>query len=229
MRERHVGLGDAADAARDDLDARPRRSTASISESRSASALPCTSALMTDAARSRPCHRPSATACPRASSDPASRAWCRGTCPGDTARLRAPCARFRPRALIAGIRRARQAEHHDRQRRAGFGHRLTVLVEHRAHAAELLAGDDRIARLAACRACTSTVATGAAALFHARLDHDAGREAVARRLQLEHFGLQQDGVEQLVDALAGPRRHVDEHACRRPSPRAARCAWPGRS
>ena len=36
-----------------------------------------------------------------------------------------------------------------------------------------------------------------------RLDHDAGGEAVARRLELEHFGLQQDRVEQLVDALAG--------------------------
>ena len=50
----------------------------------------------------------------------------------------------------------------------------------------------------------------ALALVEARLDDDAARRRVLRRLQLEHFRLQQDRVEQLVDARAGLRGHRDE-------------------
>src|SRR6185295_2227483 len=49
--------------------------------------------------------------------------------------------------FVTGIRRRGQAEHHDRRRRARFLNRLAVLVEHRTHAAELGARDDRIADL----------------------------------------------------------------------------------
>ncbi len=118
--------------------------------------------------------------------------------------------------LVAGIRRARQAEHHDRHRRTGFGHRLTVLVEHRTHAAEFLAGDDLVARLQ--RAALDQHRRDCAAAFlHARLDHDAGRQAIARRFQLEHVRLQQDGVEQLVDALRRYAPTRSRTSCRRPS------------
>jgi hypothetical protein len=55
---------------------------------------------------------------------------------------------------------------------------------------------------------TSTVAT--APRPFSTLDSMTMPEAspVLRRLQLQHFGLQQDGLEQLVDALArsSPRR-----------------------
>ncbi len=102
--------------------------------------------------------------------------------------------------FVAGIRRRRQAEHDDRRRRTRFLHRLAVLVEHGAHAAELGARDDRIADLQ--RALLHEHGRdGAAALLDAGLDDEAAREARLRRLELEDFGLQQDGFEQLVDAL----------------------------
>ena len=50
----------------------------------------------------------------------------------------------------------------------------------------------------------------ALALVEPRLDDDAARRRVLRRLQLEHFGLQQDRVEELVDARAGLGRHRNE-------------------
>ena len=39
---------------------------------------------------------------------------------------------------------------------------------------------------------------------------------VGRRLQLQHFGLQQDAVEQLIDALAGARRYRHENVLAAP-------------
>ncbi len=51
---------------------------------------------------------------------------------------------------------------------------------------------------------------GAAALLEARFDHVAGGEPGRRRLQFEHFGLQQKAVEQLIHALAGARRNGNE-------------------
>ena len=117
--------------------------------------------------------------------------------------------------FIAGIRRALQAQHLHGHRRRGAFHRLAVLVEHGAHAAELVARDDRIAELQ--RALLDQHrGHGAAALLDGRFDDEAGGEAVGRRRELEHFGLQQDGVEQLVDALAGLGRHLHEHVAAAP-------------
>ena len=105
---------------------------------------------------------------------PASR---RGTCPADTAPLRAPCARSRPPAAHRpALGAARQAQHHDRHGGRGLLHRLAVLIEHGAHAAELGAGDDRIAHLQ--RALLDQHGGDrAAALLDARLDDDAGGQA----------------------------------------------------
>ena len=49
---------------------------------------------------------------------------------------------------------------------------------------------------------------GAAAALEARLEHHAGRRTGVGRLQVEQLGLQQQRIEQLVDALAGhaPKR-----------------------
>ncbi len=50
----------------------------------------------------------------------------------------------------------------------------------------------------------------AAALLDARLDDDARGQPGARSAQLEHLGLQQDRLQQLIDALAGARRYRHE-------------------
>ena len=110
--------------------------------------------------------------------------------------------------LIAGVGRGGQAEHHHRHRGRGLLHRLAVLIEHGAHAAELGAGDDRVTHLERA-ALDQHGRDRAAALLDARLDHDAGGKTRARRAQLEHFGLQQDGIQQLIDPLAGACR--DRH------------------
>src|SRR5437879_2698379 len=48
------------------------------------------------------------------------------------------------------------------------------------------------------------------ALVKAGFNHYSLRQRIARRLELEHFGLQQYRVEQIVDALAGLCRYLDE-------------------
>ncbi len=50
----------------------------------------------------------------------------------------------------------------------------------------------------------------AAALVQRGFDDHAGGAAVDHGLQLEHLGLQRDGIQQVVDALAGLGRQLDE-------------------
>ncbi len=112
--------------------------------------------------------------------------------------------------FIARIRRAGQAQHHHRDRGSGRIDRVPGLIEQRAHAAEFLADQQRIAQFE--RAAQHQYRCDrAAALLEARLDHVAGGEPGGRRLELEHFGLQQNAVEQLIDALAGARRDGHEN------------------
>jgi hypothetical protein len=60
--------------------------------------------------------------------------------------------------------------------------------------------------------CTSTVANRAAAAVEPRFDHGAFRRAVRIGFELEHFGLQRDHIEQLVEIGLLFRRDVDfEH------------------
>ena len=110
--------------------------------------------------------------------------------------------------LIAGIRRARQAQHHHGNGRTGGVHRLARLVEQGAHAAEFLADQERIAELQRA-AQYQHGGDGAASLLQTRFDHIARGQTRGRRLEFEYFGLQQDAVEQLIDAHAGFRR--DRH------------------
>ena len=63
---------------------------------------------------------------------------------------------------------------------------------------------------------TSTVATAPRPFSMRRFDDDAGGEAIGGRREFQHLGLQQDGVEQLVDALAGLGRHLHEHVAAAP-------------
>ena len=51
---------------------------------------------------------------------------------------------------------------------------------------------------------------GAAAALEARFEHDAGRRARVGRFEVEQLGLQQQRIEQLVDALPGQRGDADE-------------------
>ena len=112
--------------------------------------------------------------------------------------------------LIARIGRARQAQHHHRDRRARRLHRLSGLIEQRAHAAEFLADQQRIAELQR-TAQHQHRGDRAAAFLEAGLDHVSGRHPRGGRLQFEHFGLQQNAVEQLIHALPGAGRHRHEN------------------
>ncbi len=176
------------------------------SESRSASALPCTSAL-TMRLTNWPAFSPS---CEKTSSTflvaPARRTsrYLPWRYKRDFTCL---ALALDDQQVVAGARRVRQAEHLHGLGRTGRLHLLAQRVEQRTHAAELLARDDRIARLERA-ALHQHGRDRAAALLDAGLEHDAHGEAGGRRLEVEHFGLQQHGFEQLVDALAGlaPRR-----------------------
>ena len=104
---------------------------------------------------------------------------------------------------------AGKSEHQDGSRRQGFGDRGALLVEHRPDATEFLARDDRVAQLQGALL-HQHGRHDAAALFHAGFDDEAGCEARHRCAQFEDFRLQEDGIEQLVNALAGQRRDVHE-------------------
>jgi hypothetical protein len=90
-----------------------------------------------------------------------------------------------------------------RDLRAGF-------VEHRAHAAVLDAANQEVALVQ--RALLHQHGRDrAAALVEAGFDHHAGGATVGDGLELQHFGLQQNRVEQRVDAHSGLGRHRHHH------------------
>src|SRR5882757_3997946 len=116
---------------------------------------------------------------------------------------------FDHQQFIARVGRARQSQYHHGNGRTRSLDRLAGLVEQRAHAAELLTDQQRIAQLQ----CTAQHQHGrhrAAALLETRLDHVAGRQARGRSLQFQNFRLQQNAVQQLVDALTRARRYRHE-------------------
>ena len=112
---------------------------------------------------------------------------------------------------VAGLRRALQAEDLDRRRRAGFLELLAAIVDEGAHAAPLVAGDDDVADHQRA-GLDQHGGDRAAALVELGLDDDAFGRAVGIGLEVENFGLQQDGFEQLVEVGALGRRNLDvEH------------------
>src|SRR5262245_54822550 len=110
--------------------------------------------------------------------------------------------------LVAGLRRAREAEHLDRHRRARRSGGLAALVEEGADAAPGAAGDDDVAG-AQRAALDEHGGNRTTTLVELSLDDDAVGRPVGIGGEVQDLGLQQDGVEQLVeiDALGG--RHLD--------------------
>ena len=111
--------------------------------------------------------------------------------------------------VVAGHRRSGEAEHDDGRRRARERNRLAGLVEHRADAAVLLAREQDVADLQLALV-DQDGRDGAAAALEARLEHDAGGRTGVGGLEVEQLGLQQQRIEQLVDALPRQRRNADE-------------------
>src|SRR6202789_1487726 len=112
--------------------------------------------------------------------------------------------------LVARIRRAGQSQHHHRYRRSGPIDGLSRLVEQRPHPAEFLADEQRISELEG-TAQHEDGRDGAAAFLETGLEHVARREPGGRGFQLEHLGLQQDAVDQLIHALSRSRGYRYEY------------------
>ena len=99
---------------------------------------------------------------------------------------------------LAGRGHAAQAEDFHGGRRAGDFHRAALVVEHRPHAAPLGAGDDDVA-LVEGAVLHEDGGDRAAAAIQPAFDHRTFGRAVRVGLQVEDFGLQQDGFLQLVE------------------------------
>ena len=99
---------------------------------------------------------------------------------------------------------AGQAQHFDGHRGTGGRHRLAAIVLQQAHAAPFRAGHDDVADMQRA-ALDQHGGDRAAALVELGLDHRAFGGAVGIGLEVENFGLQQDGFFQLVEigALGG--------------------------
>ncbi|MNZ67818.1 hypothetical protein D3C78_860740 [compost metagenome] len=117
--------------------------------------------------------------------------------------------------LVTGFRGTVQAEDFDRDRRAGFLHRLAVLVEHGAHAAIVGTAQDHVA-LTQGTVLNQDGRHRATALVQARFDNHATTWSGRGSGQLEDLGLQQDSFEQLVDAGTHLRRNLDERSITTP-------------
>ena len=123
-------------------------------------------------------------------------------------------------AVLAGSRRLVEAEDLDGHARSGLADALAVVVVQRLDLAPGVAGDDGVADVQRA-ALDEHRGDGAAADVEPRLDDDAAGGRVRVRLQLEHVGLQQQHLEQLVEVLLGLRRDVDEDRLPAPLARAA--------
>ena len=110
--------------------------------------------------------------------------------------------------LIAGLGRGIEAQHLDRHRGAGFLDLLAEIVDQRAHAAIGRACHDEIAEMQRA-ALDERGADGAAAALELGLDDDAFGGAVGIGRELQHLGLQRDGLEQLVEAGLLQGRDLD--------------------
>ena len=109
---------------------------------------------------------------------------------------------------VARLRRGVEAQDLDRHGRPGLRHGLAALVDQRAHAAPGAAGDDDVAD-AQRAALHQHGADRAAAALELGLDDDALGGAVRVGLQVQQLGLQEDGLEQLVEAGLLERGDLD--------------------
>lgn len=111
--------------------------------------------------------------------------------------------------VFAGLRHVGQTQDFHRDGRTSRVNCLAVFVHHRADAARYRAGQHHIALLQRA-GLNQQRGDRTAALVEAGLDDDALGQAVDRSLQFQHFGLQQDGLQQRVDVQAHLGRHFDE-------------------
>ena len=111
--------------------------------------------------------------------------------------------------VLARRGHAVEAEDLDRHARRRLLHPLAPVVVHRAHAAHVLSGDDRVADLQAA-AVDDQRDDGAAARIELRLDHEAGGVGVGVGLELLDLGERDQRLEQVVEVLPGLGRDVHE-------------------
>ena len=94
--------------------------------------------------------------------------------------------------FVAGFRRRRKTQHFDGRGGTGFLHRLAAIVGQQAHPAPFRTGDDDVADLQRA-ALYQHGGDGAAALVQLGFDDRAFGGAIGIGLEVEKFGLQQDG------------------------------------
>ena len=111
--------------------------------------------------------------------------------------------------LGAGLGHTVQAEHLHGRRWAGLLDALALVVHQRANFAKVVAADHDVADLQ--RALTDEQRGGWAAGFHAGFNDISDCLAVGVGLQFEHFGLEQDHAEQLVDISGFQRGDIDKN------------------
>ena len=112
---------------------------------------------------------------------------------------------------VAGIRRALETERLDRHRGAGFLDRRAMVVDQRTDPAPFGTGDEDVAD-AQRSALNEHGGDRAAALVEPGFDHRALGRAIGVGPEIEQLGLEQDGLEQLVEIGALHGGHLDvEH------------------
>ena len=125
--------------------------------------------------------------------------------------LRAPCARSRPRGRTRPPRERRRSRG---PRRASPGVALldfvAEVVVHRADATPVGAARRARRRPRACRAGSSTVTTGPRPGIELGLDDEARASVFGLALSSSTSAITQDRLEQVVEALLGLGRDVDE-------------------
>src|SRR5437763_2509224 len=112
--------------------------------------------------------------------------------------------------VVARGGRAVETQHLYREARRHIVDLLAVLVHHRPDPPVVDAGDDGVPD-AERPVLDEDGCDRTTPLLELRLDHRAGGWLVRVRLQLHHFRLEQDGLEQLLQPFPGARRHRDHH------------------
>ena len=117
--------------------------------------------------------------------------------------------------LVTGVGHGLQAQDLDGVGGAGLGDGIALRIEHGADAAVGKAGDQRIAHVQG-TACHENRGNRTAALVELSLEDVTGGKGVGVGLELEHVGLEQHGLEQVVDTDLLLGRDVDEHVLSAP-------------
>ena len=111
--------------------------------------------------------------------------------------------------LFAGRRHFGQTLDFDRNRWPGFGDRFAGLIEHGSHPAIGRACQHHVAALERA-GLDQNGRHRTTALVESRFDDQTLGRCIDCGKQLEHFGLQQHILEQVIDTLTGARRHRHE-------------------